>query len=258
MSSSKGGAGEPRPPHTFRGKGRTAKVNTGKNGKDEAGADGAATGPAGPNRRRSVLVLSGIAVLVVAGVVAWLLVRGSSGTNTASGSTATSTTGSPATPGAATDTSVPPPLPTPTPTGPTGSVDQLPTAAAEVPLNSPAAVGNGVVATLPKIEAIQGTATGPGNVAGPAIRVTVRIQNGTSTAVSLGGVAVNMYYGSDKTPASPLDDPSQRPFGGMLAAGQSADGVYVFTVPADQRDAVTVEVGYQAGAPLLLFTGPVR
>jgi hypothetical protein len=67
-----------------------------------------------------------------------------------------------------------------------------------------------------------------------------------------------MYYGADKTPASPLDDPSQRPFGiDMVAPGASADGVYVFTVPEGQRDLVTVEVGYQAGAPLLLFSGPV-
>jgi hypothetical protein len=31
----------------------------------------------------------------------------------------------------------------------------------------------------------------------------------------------------------------------------------VFSVPAGARDSVTIEVGYQAGAPLLLFTGPV-
>ena len=66
-----------------------------------------------------------------------------------------------------------------------------------------------------------------------------------------------MSYGADRTPASPLDDPSRRPFCGMVAAGESADGVYVFSVPADARDSVTIEVGYQAGAPLLLFTGPV-
>ena len=37
----------------------------------------------------------------------------------------------------------------------------------------------------------------------------------------------------------------------------SGEGVYVFSVPTDVRDRVTLEVGYQAGAPLLLFTGPV-
>ena len=41
------------------------------------------------------------------------------------------------------------------------------------------------------------------------------------------------YYGRDLTPASPLDDPSQPPFARHARPrGQSADGVYVFTVPA--------------------------
>ncbi len=98
---------------------------------------------------------------------------------------------------------------------------------------------------------------GPGNIAGPALRVTVRVENGTAEPVALGGVAVNLAYGPDRTPASPLDDPSQHPFATMVEPGQSAEGVYVFTVPADARDQVHIEVGYEAGAPLLQFTGPV-
>jgi hypothetical protein len=214
-----------------------------------AGA-GARTGTASPAGGRRRLLLAVIAALVVIAlvVVIVLLNRNDKATDDAAAAASTS---------AATDTSVPSPLPTPTPTGPTGVVDQPPAALPEVPLDASAAVGNGIVAALPKIDAIEGTGTGPGNIAGPALRVTVRIKNGTSEAVSLGGVAVNMSYGADKTPASPLDDPSRQPFDGMLAAGASADGVYVFSVPKDARGTVTVEVGYQAGAPLLLFTGPV-
>ena len=213
---------------------------------------GARTGTAPAPDRRRRLILAGIAALVViALVVLVVLLNRDDSTKGAAASSASTTSGT-------RDTSVPPPPPTPTPTGPTGVVDQPPAALPQVPLDGSAAVGNGIVATLPKIEAIQGTASGPGNIAGPALRVTVRIQNGTAAAVSLDGVAVNMYYGADKTPASPLDDKSRLPFSGMLDAGKSADGVYVFTVPADQRDAITVEVGYQAGAPLLLFTGPVH
>ena len=219
-------------------------------GKAEDGATRTGTAPA-PDRRRRLL-LAGIAAVVVIALVVLivLLNRDNTGTDDAGASASTTS--------AARDTSVPPPLPTPTPTGPTGVVDQPPAALPQVALDATASVGNGIVASLPTIESIQGSATGPGNIAGPALRVTVRIRNGTADAVSLGGVAVNMSYGEDKTPASPLDDPSRRPFGGMLAAGQSADGVYVFTVPKDARDSVTVEVGYQAGAPLLLFTGPVH
>jgi hypothetical protein len=35
-------------------------------------------------------------------------------------------------------------------------------------------------------------------------------------------------------------------------------GVYLFTVPEDDRDTVTVSVGYEAGAPYLVFTGSAR
>lgn len=215
-------------------------------------------------RRRRALLVGLPALAVVAALVALLLVRGGAGTSRAAtqaaGGTApaTSTAAGSAAGPSGSPVTVPPPLPTPTPTGPTAEATDLPPALPPVPLSAAASQSNGVVATVPRIEGIQGTATGPGNVAGPAVRVTVRLQNGTGAALSLGGVAVNLYYGADRTPASPLDDPSERPFDGMLAAGASADGVYVFTVPAGARDAVTVEVGYQAGAPLLLFTGPVR
>jgi hypothetical protein len=206
------------------------------------------TAPEPDRRRRIVAVVA--AVLVVVLVVLVVALRDSSGSADEAGSSSSTTS-------AATDTSMPAPLPTPTPTGPPVVVDEPPPALPEVPLDAAAAVGNGIVATLPRIEAIEGTAVGPGNIAGPALRVTVRIENGTAERVSLEGVAVNMSYGPDRTPASPLDDPSRRPFGGLLAAGNSADGIYVFSVPADARDSVHIEVGYQAGAPLLLFTGPV-
>ena len=44
-------------------------------------------------------------------------------------------------------------------------------------------------------------------------------------------------------------------FGGVLQTGRSAEGRYVFSVPEDARDVVTVTVGYAAGAPFLVFTG---
>ena len=225
----------------------TGAKDDARKGTAKDGATGTVTAPA-PKRRR-LLYIAVAAVVVIALVVLILVLNRDDDPDAG---TAASTTSA-----VATDTSVPAPLPTPTPTGPTEVVDQPPPALPEVPLDAEAAVGNGIVATLPRIEAIEGTAVGPGNIAGPALRVTVRIANGTAEAVPLEGVAVNMYYGTDRTPASPLDDPSRRPFGGMVAAGDSADAIYVFSVPADARDSVTIEVGYQAGAPLLLFTGPV-
>ncbi|MGY1741763.1 MULTISPECIES: hypothetical protein [unclassified Blastococcus] len=215
------------------------------------------TAPAGdaeaaPRRRR--LAAAGAAVLVALAALVLVLVTG--GGDGDGSSAAAATTASP-TPGAPVDETVVPMPPTPTPTGPTEDVDEPPPALPEVPLDAPAAVGNGIVATIASVEAIDGTAVGPGNIAGPALRLTVRIENGTSEAVSLDGVAVNLSHGPDRTPASPLDDPSRAPFTGMVEPGATGEGVYVFSVPTGVRDLVTVEVGYQAGAPLLLFTGPV-
>jgi hypothetical protein len=179
-----------------------------------------------------------------------------SGSESASESGSASATAEP-TASTAPDETVPPPPPTPTPTGPTEDVDEPPPSLPEVPLEAPAEVGNGVVATIASVEEIDGTAVGPGNVAGPALRITVRIENGTTEPVSLDGVAVNLSSGPERTPASPLDDPSRAPFSGTVEPGEAGAGVYVFSVPTDVRDQVTVEVGYQAGAPLLLFTGAV-
>ena len=44
---------------------------------------------------------------------------------------------------------------------------------------------------------------------------------------------------------------------GALGAAESAKGMYVFSVPADARNPVTVTVTYSSGAPTLVFTGAV-
>jgi len=146
----------------------------------------------------------------------------------------------------------------PTSIAPAGNPNDPPPTLPAVALDHPAVVGNGITARIISTEAIQGSATGPGNTNGPALRFTVRITNGTPRPVSLDGVAVNLAFGSQSTPASPLDDPSQAPFHGAVAPGKSADGVYVFSIAVRDRASVTLTVGYQAGAPILVFTGPAR
>jgi hypothetical protein len=137
-------------------------------------------------------------------------------------------------------------------------VNDPPPSLPPVPLGTVASAGNGVTVQVAALEAVNGTARGPGNIAGPALRATVRISNGTSGPLSLDGVAVDLAHGDEQLPASPLDDPSAAPFHGVVAAGGTATGVYVFTVPEDDREHVTVTVGYQAGAPLVVFAGPAR
>lgn len=149
------------------------------------------------------------------------------------------------------------------PTGPasepTGLVaDELPASHPPVPLDATAEVDGRIAATVESLEAIRGTAVGPGNVAGPALRVTVRLLNRSADPVLLDGVAVSLTSGEQQTPAPPLADPSAAPFSGTVGPGDSAEGVYVFTLPEDARDLVTVSVGYDAGEPYMVFTGSAR
>jgi hypothetical protein len=229
-----------------------------------------------PSRGRSArhrLFLGGVVVLLALGLVVLGLVADgpdeAGSTGAAATPTAASSSGPPAGTSSGTATSTSEPLPsapvtpeplspapvTPEPTGPTSDVDEPPPSLPVVALDDEAAVGNGITAEVVSLDAITGTGTGPGNVAGPALRVTVQISNGTAAPVSLDEVVVDLTYGADLTPASPLDDPSTAPFTGTVEPQGNREGVYVFTVPEDQRDAVTVSVGYQAGAPFLVFSG---
>lgn len=141
------------------------------------------------------------------------------------------------------------------PAGQTAPASERPPNLPAVALDAPAETGDGVTGSLVSVEAVDGTGVGRGNIAGPALRVTVRLTNGTAEAVALDGVAVELTHGADAVPASPLDDPSRAPFDGSLAPGATAEGVYVFSVPADDRRIVSVSVGYRAGAPFLVFSG---
>jgi hypothetical protein len=143
----------------------------------------------------------------------------------------------------------------PVPAGETGAADVFPVALPAVALDTPAAGGDGVRAEVVSLEAIDGSGTGAGNIAGPALRVTVRLTGGTADPVALDLVGVTLTHGADQTPASPLDDPSADPFGGSLEPGATAEGTYVFSVPEGDRDLVTLSVGYRADAASLVFSG---
>ena len=216
--------------------------------------------PRGSRQRRLLTAVA--AALVAAALLAVALVAGRGGTEPAGSGPSPATAAAEATgtgepsPTAGPSSSVPPaPSPTVAPAVLTGDPAELPPSLPAVALDATAAVGDGVTGSLQSLDAVEGTATGPGNVAGPALRVTVRLENGTAGPVSLDGAVVTMAHGAGQTPASPLDDPSAAPLSGVLEPGDSAVGVYVFTVAEDARESVTVSVGYRPGAPYLVFTG---
>ena len=70
-------------------------------------------------------------------------------------------------------------------------------------------------------------------------------------------VVVNLYKGTELSPAGPLLNPGGKAFPDEIASGASGQGVYLFTVAPDERDDVTIEVDLAVGTPIVLFQGPV-
>jgi hypothetical protein len=133
----------------------------------------------------------------------------------------------------------------------------------EITTNSPVALtdtadyGNGVTVKLGAIEAITTQAQLPGEIAGPGVKVTVDIVNGSSAAIDLGNVIVDLVDGAGE-PAIPMTASPANPFTGSLGAGETATGVYVFTVPASYTNPATITVSYTTEAPVVVFVGDAR
>jgi hypothetical protein len=126
-----------------------------------------------------------------------------------------------------------------------------------VALDHAARLGNGVTVQLSQVRAMNATARMPGEVAGPAIAVTVKFVNKSAKAMSLDNVVLNVT-GSDKSPGNQMSTAPAKPLSGTLAKGTSATGVYVFTLSTKHRDPVTVTAFYSTSAPTAAFVGPVN
>lgn len=125
-----------------------------------------------------------------------------------------------------------------------------------VDISATTAVTEGITAKVEKLEAVQGEAKGIGEIAGPAIRFTVTVTNGTAEAVPLANAIVNVSAGADDAPASQLSGPNTVAFPESVAAGGSASGTFVFSVPVEQRDSVKIYLNYSVAAPVAAFAGP--
>jgi hypothetical protein len=126
-----------------------------------------------------------------------------------------------------------------------------------IPLTATAEPDPGVTVAVGTFESVQGEAQLAGDVAGPAIRFTVSITNGTTAPVSLSTALVNVYYGSDQSPASELQKPGGVPLPPEVAAGATATGTFVFTVPEGERNNVLITVDYRVGDPVIAFQGAI-
>jgi hypothetical protein len=130
------------------------------------------------------------------------------------------------------------------------------TRAGAVGLNATAVLKSGAKVRIEKMEAVQGEANGPGEVAGPALRFQVTVSNPTATEVPTANTVVAVEYGADLTPGLQLGGPGATQLPDAVNAGSSATAVYVFNVSPDQRDKVRILVNLGVTEQVLAFEGP--
>ncbi|HQZ36372.1 MAG TPA: hypothetical protein PK020_18240 [Ilumatobacteraceae bacterium] len=113
----------------------------------------------------------------------------------------------------------------------------------------------GVSVRLVSIESVEGEAVLPGEVAGPALRVTVEASNSTGERVETPAVVVNLYYGPERVAGNPFIQPGGKPFPPSIPAGGKSQGVFIFDVPKSQRDDLIIEVDLLFESAVVLFEG---
>jgi hypothetical protein len=207
-----------------------------------------------PRRGRFVafLVLGIVLALIVAFVVV-LAVRGAGSPAPGSSTGASSPAGPAASPSASPGASKqagPSPSATakPLPTAGPGTV------ASPAPIGQTATPTKGIAVTVAGLKAVQGKASGIGEVSGPAIQFSVDIRNDGSTDLPLDTVVVTVTSGADAVPADELVS-VRKAFPASVAAGKTAVGTFTFTLPVSARSDVTISVDYRAGTPVTAFRG---
>ncbi|HZC69907.1 MAG TPA: hypothetical protein VE442_04385 [Jatrophihabitans sp.] len=125
-----------------------------------------------------------------------------------------------------------------------------------VAFSHPAQFGDGVTAIITGQRIVHVKAKLPGEIAGAAVAVTVRLVNRSAQPVSLDAVVVNDQDRAG-TPLVQITSAST-PLRGELAAHYAKSGSYVFGLPAHYRNPLTLTVRYSTAAPVVAFVGPVR
>jgi hypothetical protein len=122
-----------------------------------------------------------------------------------------------------------------------------------VKVGKPRDISDDVQITVGKVQDRKVAAEQPGEIAGPAAVVPVTVRNASDQPFSLDGVVVTAFYNEDvpgnETTAAPSD-----PLVGSLAAGKTAQGVYVFTVPREYASTLRIEVSSNQSATIVQFT----
>lgn len=142
-----------------------------------------------------------------------------------------------------------------------GSVDET-VPAIPMRLNEPISMdetgefGDGVEVRVISTESIDADTVLPGEVGGPSIALTIEFENSSGQRVNLDATTIDLIYG-DQLSASKVSTEPAAPAVGGLAPGERRSGLYVFTLPAQQRVDITLTVKYSAPTATVVFTGSV-
>jgi len=155
---------------------------------------------------------------------------------------------------------LPPPATTPVPAPtPGGGIDQTVAPQKEVTkkpvkLDKPSDTGEGATVRITSVKALNAKAQLPGEVAGPAVALTVVVKNSSAEPLNIGTVVVSLLDATG-APGNEMSSAPAKPLTGTLASGKTATGVYVFTVGKQRREPISVSVTLTGGAPVLVFKG---
>lgn len=115
----------------------------------------------------------------------------------------------------------------------------------------------GIRVSLVGVTTQQVAATTPGELAGLAAVVRVRVTNETGRAIDLSSASVTFIDGRGQAGVPTVASPAKH-FAGQLGAGGHADATYVFTLPQGlHHQAVQIYVSYSAGATIAHFRGVI-
>jgi hypothetical protein len=139
-----------------------------------------------------------------------------------------------------------------------GTVDDIaegtpaPVDVTTVALDETADVGGDVSARVDSVEPLSVEAKTPGEIAGPAVAVTITITNDGKDAIDVAAAMVSLVDAADVLGQPTTSDP-YRPFDGSIQPGSSAQAVYVFLLAKDAQSAFDVSVQYRAGTTVAHF-----
>lgn len=190
-----------------------------------------------------------------------ILLTGCSGSGGSTGASENSASPVPEGSPGATGSATPPPLTAPTGswTPPAKGATAGPTAPAAVPtrsaaLHSPVALDTRVTVNLVAVSATTVKAVTPGENSGPAVKVTVSVQNRSTAPIDVNSAVVSLT--ADKGAAGVgTTAGNSLPLKGSVAPGATAKGTYIFMLAPAKGRQVSVSVNYSAGEPVAVFTG---